>query len=77
MIKIDYYMSHGSPWTFLGHKRLLAMVKNFDVKLNIYPDGGVARLRVYGQPDIDWQAMEVSAEVDLLKFEYQAVPLAG
>ena len=37
MIKIDYYMSHGSPWTFLGHKRLLGMVKNFDVKLNIYP----------------------------------------
>jgi len=37
MIEIDYYMSHGSPWTFLGHERLLAMVKNFDVKLNIYP----------------------------------------
>ena len=37
MIEIDYYMSHVSPWTFLGHKRLLGMVKNFDVKLNIYP----------------------------------------
>src|SRR5262245_19857325 len=24
------------------------------VRLNIHPDGGVARLRVYGQPAIDW-----------------------
>lgn len=25
------------------------------IRLNIYPDGGVARLRVYGQPHIDWE----------------------
>ncbi len=25
------------------------------VRLNIHPDGGVARLRVYGAPQIDWQ----------------------
>jgi 2-hydroxychromene-2-carboxylate isomerase len=37
MINIDYYMSHGSPWTFLGHKRLMGIAQNFDVKLNIYP----------------------------------------
>ncbi|MCZ2722934.1 allantoicase [Marinomonas sp. 15G1-11] len=36
------------------------------VKLNIFPDGGVARLRVYGQPDIDWQAVDTSKEIDLL-----------
>ena len=29
------------PWTHL--------------RLNIFPDGGVARLRVYGEPAIDWQ----------------------
>ena len=22
MISIDYFMSHGSPWTFLGHNRI-------------------------------------------------------
>ncbi|MCB5362915.1 allantoicase [Pusillimonas sp. CC-YST705] len=27
------------------------------VRLNIYPDGGVARFRVYGQPACDWQSM--------------------
>ncbi|MEM9225410.1 MAG: allantoicase [Pseudomonadota bacterium] len=37
------------------------------LRLNIYPDGGIARLRVYGHPDVDWpthianeQLMEVS-----------------
>jgi allantoicase len=25
-----------------------------DVRLNIFPDGGVARLRVYGEAEIDW-----------------------
>ena len=27
MIEIDYFMSHGSPWTFLGHGRLGVLVK--------------------------------------------------
>ena len=35
------------------------------VRLNIYPDGGVARLRVYGQPDIDWRDMDASQPLDL------------
>lgn len=26
------------------------------VRLNIYPDGGIARLRVYGLPKVDWQS---------------------
>ncbi|WP_341676457.1 allantoicase [Niveibacterium sp. SC-1] len=26
------------------------------VRLNIYPDGGIARLRVYGRPALDWGA---------------------
>ncbi|REG81812.1 allantoicase [Marinomonas pollencensis] len=34
------------------------------VRLNIYPDGGVARLRVYGQPEVEWQGLEGQA-VDL------------
>ncbi|KNC69943.1 hypothetical protein SARC_17536, partial [Sphaeroforma arctica JP610] len=23
--------------------------------LNIFPDGGVARLRIYGQPKVNWE----------------------
>ncbi len=37
MINIDYYMSHGSPWTFLGHNRLGDIIKKYDAKLNILP----------------------------------------
>lgn len=32
------------------------------VRLSIYPDGGIARLRVYGRPTADWA---VGAELDL------------
>jgi allantoicase len=27
------------------------------VRLNIFPDGGVARLRVHGEPEVDWRAI--------------------
>ena len=35
------------------------------VRLNLLPDGGVARLRVYGRPRPDWQALAASGAVDL------------
>ncbi|MDP2698949.1 allantoicase [Thalassospira sp.] len=36
------------------------------VRLHIYPDGGVARLRVYGRPDRDWSNLAQSgSQVDL------------
>ena len=33
MKKIEYYMSHGSPWTFLGHKRInkIALENNYEL----------------------------------------------
>ena len=37
MIKVDYFMSHGSPWTFLGHNRINNIVKQSNVQLNMYP----------------------------------------
>ena len=37
MIQVDYFMSHGSPWTFLGHKRLGEIIKKYKVKLNMFP----------------------------------------
>jgi allantoicase len=39
------------------------------VRLNIYPDGGLARLRVYGQPQRDWNACNRDALCDLAAME--------
>ena len=36
------------------------------VRLNIYPDGGVARLRVFGTVHIDWQQAKAGELVDLV-----------
>jgi allantoicase len=35
------------------------------LRLNIFPDGGVARLRVYGIPHKDWSAIDPDESVDL------------
>jgi len=40
------------------------------VRLHIYPDGGVARLRVYGHVFIDWDGFDRSQTIDLAALEY-------
>lgn len=35
------------------------------VKLHIYPDGGVARLKVYGEVMVDWSSVSTEEEIDL------------
>ncbi|MDR5756864.1 allantoicase [Caballeronia sp. LZ035] len=35
------------------------------LRVNIYPDGGIARLRVYGQPQLDWSRADRHQLVDL------------
>lgn len=40
------------------------------IRLHIYPDGGVARLRVYGQIFIDWESFDPSQTIDLAALEY-------
>ena len=35
------------------------------VRLHIYPDGGVARLRVYGEPHMDWSTIGADQIIDL------------
>lgn len=35
------------------------------LRLNIYPDGGVARLKVYGEVFRDWEMVDRSEEIDL------------
>jgi len=39
------------------------------VRLNIFPDGGVARLRVWGRVAKDWSSVDAEARVDLLAME--------
>lgn len=55
------------------------------VRLNIYPDGGVARLRVWGDADPDWSRVDLdeatkphwqSGEVDLASVRNGALALA-
>jgi allantoicase len=40
------------------------------IRLNIYPDGGVARLRVYGEPQCDWDARDPLEIIDLAALEF-------
>lgn len=36
------------------------------LRLNIYPDGGIARFRAYGQVVRDWSGVDPAAEIDLV-----------
>ena len=40
------------------------------LRLNIYPDGGVARLRAYGRVAVDWSLFDRKQLVDLAAIEY-------
>jgi allantoicase len=64
-IKPSLYPVEGAPWTTLLEKtalrgngdNLFAIADRrpwSDVRLSIYPDGGVARLRVFGEVAVDW-----------------------
>ena len=47
------------------------------VRVTIYPDGGIARLRVYGEPTLDWKALAESQRlVDLAAARNGGVALA-
>src|ERR1043166_6530970 len=46
------------------------------VRLNIFPDGGVARLRVYGIVVPDWTRAKPGEVIDLAAVENGGVPLA-
>jgi allantoicase len=59
------YAADGEPWTpvlpksaLTGNGHNLLTITHTDpwthVRLNIFPDGGVARLRVHGDAEIDW-----------------------
>jgi allantoicase len=46
------------------------------IRLNIYPDGGIARLRVYGQPQCNWDAHDADEIVDIVALENGGLAIA-
>jgi allantoicase len=46
------------------------------LRLRIYPDGGIARLRVYGQPDTASALQTVAEPIDLVAMENGGRPIA-
>ncbi|MBZ2169336.1 allantoicase [Marinobacter sp. F4216] len=46
------------------------------VRLHLYPDGGMARLRVYGKAFCDWSGLAVSETLNLLALEHGADQVA-
>jgi allantoicase len=46
------------------------------VRLNIYPDGGIARLRAYGRPAVDWTTLDRSKPLNLAAVELGAYAIA-
>ncbi len=47
------------------------------LRVNLYPDGGLARLRVYGQPQRDWSRVGAGELVDLAAIENGAYLVAA
>jgi allantoicase len=47
------------------------------VRLNIFPDGGVARLRIFGEVRRDWNSVSETAVIDLLAAENGGRALAA
>jgi allantoicase len=78
----------GPPWTtVLAKTALNGDAHNYipvtddrpwtHVRLNIYPDGGVARLRVYGDVEVDWdRAAPPGRVVDLAFIRHGGIVLA-
>ncbi len=79
----------GAPWTTILQKSALRgdsdnfFASNDDrpwthLRLNIFPDGGVARLRVYGDVVVDWKRVAPDGRVvDLAAIEHGGLVLAA
>jgi len=47
------------------------------IRLRIFPDGGIARLRVYGEVTPDWARLRERAEIDLAAVEHGGIVVAS
>jgi allantoicase len=73
-VRPSSYATEGAPWTTVlektalrGNGENLFEIANrrpwTHVRLSIYPDGGVARLRVYGEVTVDWERVAPGKKV--------------
>ena len=81
--------AEGAPWTpILPTRELRGDADNFlaianaapwtHVRLNIFPDGGVARLRVFGEAVVDWRRVAAGGKpIDLARIEHGGLVLAA
>ena len=80
-------LAEGAAWTVIvprtplaGDSRNALPVTHRDrithLRLNIYPDGGVARLRVHGEGRLDRSRLHPGSEVDLAAAEHGGVVLS-
>lgn len=63
-----------------GLQNLFAVANNefwTHIRLNIYPDGGVARLRVYGEVIFDWSSIKKNSVIDLAAVEHGGLVVAA
>ncbi|MBY0358681.1 MAG: allantoicase [Candidatus Obscuribacterales bacterium] len=58
-----FAVASGTSWTHL--------------RLNIYPDGGVARFRVYGNPTPNWSGLKPGDVIDLAAVEHGGLAVAA
>ena len=81
--------TRGAPWiTILPESELRGDADNFlpidspapwtHVRLNIFPDGGIARLRVFGDAVVDWTRLAKEGKpIDLARIEHGGLVLAA
>ena len=81
--------TEGAPWTtILSKTDLHGDSDNFfaidsdlpwtHVRLNIFPDGGVARLRVFGEAVVDWKRLAAGGRsIDLARIEHGGLVLSA
>ncbi len=46
------------------------------IRLHMYPDGGIARLRIYGEVQFDWDAQDADEIIDLFAIEHGGKAIA-
>ncbi len=82
------YEAEGTPWTpvlpktVLGGDRHNYIAIDDDrawthLRLNIFPDGGVARLRVYGDVVVDWDRLASRRAIDLADIRHGGLVLGA
>src|ERR1044071_1874224 len=84
---VDELTSEATRWTEIlpvselrgdsqNHFEIESRERLTHLRFRIYPDGGVARLRVYGEVVPDWNALARRGEIDLAAAENGALVLA-